>query len=175
MKKITNNELEVITYGFFIDPRRITQPTPQNRYWWRIKPDGGVWGSPVESEYGWKDWCTMEDYNTESLSIYTKWRIKNPSRLIKIDCMEDLLSVYEKYPYITPENPNKESLDFHAMMKDGWSGVWLTQEGEMDTRENFGYPEDNWAIQRINLYGWDCESIVCWDPEEVVVIEKGRL
>jgi len=26
------------------------------------KPAGGLWASPVDAEFGWKDWCEQEEF-----------------------------------------------------------------------------------------------------------------
>ena len=49
-----------IHYGFSnLDKARI-KPIQNQPYF--CKPIGGLWASPVDAKYGWKQWCTDEDF-----------------------------------------------------------------------------------------------------------------
>lgn len=165
-----------ITFGYFINLKeKFKHITPENRSYWKNKPDGGVWGSPTNSERGWEDWCTMENWNTESLHVYTKWKLKNPEKIFIINSVEDLLKAYEKYSFIPNRlyyEKEKAYIDFHAMKEDGWDGIWLTWIGQLVTREM--YENLTHDGKYIDLYGWDCESIVVWNPDQIKILEKGR-
>jgi len=50
--------MKLIHYGSTsFDPKKFNPVL--NSY---IKPTGGLWTSPIDSEFGWKDWCTAEDF-----------------------------------------------------------------------------------------------------------------
>lgn len=48
----------------------------RNSYW--VKPTGGLWTSPVKSEWGWKQWCEAEQFREceqkDSFTIHLKTR-----------------------------------------------------------------------------------------------------
>ena len=38
-------------------------------YW--VKPDGGLWTSPVDSKWSWKEWCDSEPVNLYGWDVET--------------------------------------------------------------------------------------------------------
>lgn len=167
---------EFITYGFFINPTQFRQITPNNKKYWRNKPDGGVWASPVNSRAGWREWCIRENWNVESLSVYTKWKLADQSKILIIDSERDVKEAYKKYNlefkglYLESE---RAYLDFWKMKNDGWDGVWLTENGLMEAGKYYGIMTHDGKY--LDLYGWDVESIVVWNVDQIVITEKGRL
>lgn len=123
-----------------------------------IKPHGGLWSSPVNSSYGWKDWCESEGYKVESLSSWFKFKLNCNSNIFVIDELSDLINLMKIYrrtdQYLYFENV----LDFEKISKD-YDGILLTDNGERKTR--YSDPE---------LYGWDCESLLVFNPEVIEVV-----
>ncbi|MCK9429605.1 MAG: hypothetical protein M0R17_06335 [Candidatus Omnitrophica bacterium] len=58
-EKLTN--LTLIHYGSKIYAPKLFLPI-QNRLYF-CKPKGGLWTSPINSNWGWKDWCTSENFS----------------------------------------------------------------------------------------------------------------
>ena len=107
------------------------------------KPLGGLWASPVDSHWGWKDWSEAEDWGDLSSFFHFDYSgdtlvINGESDLKKLiaQSMSDF-----KFSRLWP--------DFEEMKKKGVDGIFITEQGESETR--FSEP---------GLYGWDCESIV---------------
>lgn len=110
-----------------------------------IKPGGGLWCSPLDSVYGWKEWCKDNDY----ADIEHKQRVildVDNAKLLTIDSfgdMENKLPWYElhgKFP----------AIDFEKLVNDGIEGIILTTKGQTETR--YTHPR--------SLYGWDCETVL---------------
>jgi len=77
MDKILN--MECICYsGNCFDIKKF-KPI-KNLNW--IKPEGGLWSSPIDSEWGWKDWCMAEEFNIEKLSTYFQFTFKGKAFVI---------------------------------------------------------------------------------------------
>ena len=137
--------LELIHYG---NDQYIPQLTNniKNREGW-CKPFGGLWVSPSNSDYGWKQWCIDNDYNFELLQNKFTISLKENTRIFKI---EDLLTL-KKLPCLEYKigSFSKYYLDFEKI-STMYDCIWLTEKGEQETR--FSAP--------IDLYGWDCESIL---------------
>lgn len=111
------------------------------------KPSGGLWGSPIDSKYGWKEWCKEEDYCHDFSHFFT-FQVQGNIHII--DSLEDLLvlpTVQDQYP------------DFEKCLRIGIDAVLLTVKGKCLTR--FSYP--------ISLYEWDCESIVVLNKSSIVI------
>lgn len=108
------------------------------------KPSGGLWTSPLNSKYGWKQW--NEDSQFRKCTDYIKLELKPDSKVFVINTMEDLVGhstreVMDRYCY----------LDFEKMSKE-YDAIWLTLDGLKNTGgfNNIKY----------STYGWDCESVL---------------
>lgn len=118
----------------------------QNESYW-IKPKGGLWTSPLNSEYGWKDWnesemhCECSDDNCFILEL------NDYCRILVIDSFDDLDDcVSIQYPHYNT------AMDFE-LLQTKYDAIWLTYRGQIDTR--YSQP---------NLYGWDCETVLILNP-----------
>ena len=80
------------------DPNKFVEPKNNPDGYIISKPQGGLWASKVNSEWGWKDWCRSEDFHTDrleesftfELSAYTTILPKqhnNMTSVIKDDIM----------------------------------------------------------------------------------------
>lgn len=108
------------------------------------KPAGGLWTSPIDSKYGWKDWCKNEDFGDLSKSFKLDFK----GDLLVIDSIADLNSL----PWISVGSFSRilfQNLDCDA--------IYLTEKGEFETRHN----------QPRSLYGWDCESVLIMNPDSI--------
>ena len=117
-----------------------------------IKPKGGLWASPINSKYGWIDWCNENNYGR----LDNSFNFIFEGNVLIIDSLEDLKT---KIPFISVEGYQYIlHIDFEKLSKK-YDAMLLTENGERETR--FNHPE--------NLYGWDCESIVIFNPKGVVI------
>lgn len=167
------SNIEFITYGFFVDLDKIRPIERKNNRLYLNKPNSGLWASPVDSRYGWKDWCSQECFRTNDFGVYTKWKLKPGTKILVINTIKDFLSAMDKYR--TREEGDlsyfpRYYLDFYRIMKDGYSGVYLTELGSRVCHYGIRY-EGNYT----DLNAWDCESIVVWDKDKIKIIEKGRI
>jgi hypothetical protein len=134
--------LSLITYGKgdFFDKNKF-QPVKNTPYW--NKPSGGLWASPINCNYGWKEWCIIEEFG--DLSSNFKFSITGNIFKIKIDNLN-------KLPLIT--NNSREFpiytivIDFEAAVNSGIDAIWLTESN----------------IRHKSFYGWDCESVLILNP-----------
>lgn len=120
------------------------------------KPHGGLWTSPINSEWGWKDWCRSEKFAIGRLCSHFTMRFWKNTRVYKIDNLDDLKAL----PFQDPPDWAKDlkffsnKPDFEEILKEGVQAIWLTKEGERRTR---------WGLE-YSLYGWDCETVLILDP-----------
>lgn len=116
-----------------------------------FKPLGGLWSSPVDSRYGWADWCHGEDYPLAP--VKSLFKLKAGTKVVLIDSSEDL--------HLLPFNKRGDldfdaKPDFEAISKLA-DVIWLTADGQDATRFSTPY----------SLYGWDCESLLIFRPESI--------
>jgi len=108
-----------------------------------IKPEGGLWASPIDSPYGWKQWGCENLFG----DFTSQFEFTFKGSILIIDAIRDLrkLTWNDTYP---------NSIDFEALQRAGHDAIWLTAKGERDTRFSRPY----------SLYGWDCESVIILNP-----------
>lgn len=156
---------EFITYGFHIDTAKINPIS--DKVWPGLeKPKGGLWASPVNSVFGWKDWCRSEDFRTDRLKTWTKFKISPKAKILVINSYWDLVDIAKKYAEESPDNYNRV-LKFKKMQEDGYSGVFLTYRGHLEN--HFVWDRESPISFALNT--WDCESIVLFDPEVIEILE----
>lgn len=139
------------------------------------KPEGGLWTSPLDSEYSWKKWCEDEDFRACEEKNSFKLKIKTNSKILKINTNSDLINL--PLQNLSEEGFNGNAhirtyIDFEKILEIGIDAIWLTENGQTETR--LSYP--------LNLYGWDCETVLilnkdcCHEPVvRTVLFEKLKI
>ncbi len=115
-----------------------------------IKPSGGLWASPVDSKFGWADWCRQESFG----DLTSSFEFSYTGNILIIDTVTDL----EDMLWFKPEPLHWiEIPDFEAIRETGIDAIWLTESGQWATR----------LSDPRNLYGWDCESVLILNPKGI--------
>lgn len=135
----------------------------KNRNGW-VKPSGGLWASSQEYDFSWYDWLDREGYNSSDDTDFSKYKNNgffkfklNTSKILTIKTDEELDDVMKDYA-------NKEGLiysitkclDFEKLSND-YDAIEVLISN--DYRLN------------ISLMGWDCDSILIFNPNIIEVIE----
>lgn len=120
----------------------------KNDNWVKPKKEGGVWTSPVDSNWGWKDWNEDEQFaECDQRNSFTVC-LKKDAKIFVIDSLNDLKNAPLTYGY------SIKVLDFERIAKK-YDAIWLTEKGQKAT--HFSYP--------LNLCGWDCETVLILNPD----------
>lgn len=117
------------------------------------KPDGGLWASAVDAEYGWKQWCEDEDYcecNDQEAFRFTLADGANVVHIRDAADLTDLPKTTNPHDFTWVSNA---SLDFEKMLADGVDAIELKLS-------------DNWQMYW-DMYGWDCDCILVLNPDVV--------
>lgn len=138
-----------IHYGTKFDPKKFSPI--KNRNW--NKPRGGLWGSSVSSDYGWKWFCESEGFRINKLANFFKYRITG--KIYEIDSTQDLYNIPAKMNHLYC---GKLFIDFEKLRDLGYSAIHLTWPGQCDTR---------WS-DLMDLYGWDVECTLLLNPKSIV-------
>ena len=167
-------ELTVIHFGNTVYKPKKFLPI-KNENW--VKPKGGLWTSPVNSKEGWKNWCHSEEFRVCKESNSFKLKFFNNTKILIIETLDDLKNLLRTHSNFSGF---KSYIDYEKLVNDGIDAIWLTAEGQWDTR--LSHPVD--------LYGWDCETVFimnkkcCFEeiirrvliekfkPEEVVIFDN---
>lgn len=148
-RKVSLLTLRLVTYGLgnAFDSKKF-EPVKNRKH---IKPYGGLWASPVGCAYGWREWCESENWGDLSSCFETEYT----GRTLVIFSIADLEKVswidghYQSYP------------DYEGMLKRGIDAIYLTEQGERETR----YTEPG-------LYGYDCECVVVLNGSCLKAVNK---
>ena len=122
---------EFVTYGIFYNPLKFEKIKTINQY--LNKPAGGLWSSPVDSVWGWKDWCESEDYRQGyGLKFGFKFILKKSAKIFVIDSLSDYLRMPKKY-FSDSSYDGKYYIDWEKLCMD-YDGFLLTYNGFCETR-----------------------------------------
>ena len=148
-------DIELITYnnGTAFYPARFNRikNSPGN------KPLGGLWSSPVNCSFGWVDWCVQEEYgNLRRRDPCDSFVFRYAGEVLKIDTLADM----EALPWI--EDRGLWSIDFERLCRQQFGAIYLTEQGQNKT--SLSHP--------INLYGWDCETVLILNPQGIIFPSK---
>lgn len=129
-----------------------------NRTRW-VKPNGGLWASPEDSSYTWKEWCLDNEFHVEKLAYKFRFKLAENSRVIDISSTEDLIELCKDGRCIPEDTFGLDIhgmyyIDFEKLLSDGIDAIRVTI-----------YPDLYWS-----LYGWDVDSLLVLNPECIVEI-----
>ena len=116
----------------------------------RNKPEGGLWSSPINSTYGWKDWCKQENFRDCDKDKSFIFSLKKSTRLLVIDsvlCLEKIIWIENSINY----GSFLSEIDFEELSQR-YDAIHLTKAGQIAT--------EFIDCDNHNLYGWDCESVL---------------
>lgn len=116
------------------------------------KPSGGLWASPVDAEFGWKDWCEREDFDWCDLKKSFTFTLRESARVLCVSSVEVLRDLPQQHKI--GDFTNWTLLDFEKLLADGWDAVEVSISAD---------PRLYWT-----LYGWDCDSVVVLNPDVIV-------
>lgn len=111
------------------------------------KPIGGLWASPVNATFGWKDWCEAEEFRECIENNSFKFTLPG-ANVLTINSVEDL----RKAPTLD-YNGIGWIIDFERCIKLGYDAI------ELNISKSH---ELYWE-----LYGWDCDSILVMNPDKI--------
>ena len=128
------------------------------------KPNNCWWGSPIDAEYGWKQWCESNEYDEELVKddadrIY--WTLSEDAKVLEINTLDDLIKV----PYLEKDKEDSYAyspsiIDFEKICRD-YDAVELTNSC-------IGHYFIN--DKEIAFNAWDCESIVVLNKDKIIPI-----
>ena len=142
---------ELVHYGYSYIRKSLIKGVINSPYG-RNKPlQGGLWTSPMNSEYGWKDYCKSEDHDAD-LGVYCTVTLKDDAKVLTIDGDDAKVPMIEKgVPHSRRKYPDFEEIAKH------YDAIHLTAKGERETRFS----------DKLNFYGWDCETVLILNPDAI--------
>ncbi len=142
-----------------------------NKTCWN-KPEGGLWASRADADFGWIDWCKEEHFRKYDKDDCFKFTMRNPDAVFTVHNYDDLQKLpwndfwYEPgYHY----DPWWYMIDFEECRDSGIDAIelcWYGKDCEHPTELNME------TDLHYSLGGWDCDSIVVLNPDAVVPLRK---
>ena len=131
----------------------------------KSKPDKGIWASPVDTDWGWKDWCESEDWSCSDMSVSFRFILTDSAKILEVHKEEDILD------YVIT---NQDSLQFRRYTHN------LTDICDyLDTEKLYSefdgielFLSDNYSMHDGIFNSWDCDSIVVWNPDVIIPIRE---
>jgi len=127
----------------------------------------GIWASPKNTNWGWKDWCEYEYFEVHKLKLSFEFKLKRKSRILKIRKIEDI------WPYL--KEIEDESLWWWPSRYEDYKyeldkkKIYNKFDGmELFMRNNYGYFHNHSHI----FTTWDVDSIVIWNLDIIELIKK---
>ncbi len=121
------------------------------------KPYGGLWASPIFSDYGWKEWCKCNEFYGKGFGVCNMFRLKPDARVLRIESDDDLDTIEKNCDILQRVDSHFSDrvicMDFEKLLKLGYDAVevWM-----------------NTARIYFGLYGWDCDSIIILNPDCII-------
>ena len=120
------------------------------------KPNGGLWASPVDARYGWKQWCNDENFRECNEKNSFTFMLSPTANIFHINCKDDVLRLPQIEYSMMRSNIYP---DFEKIKESGVDAIQFNlsndKEGSFDEGLYFA------------LYGWDCDSILILNKEAI--------
>lgn len=123
------------------------------------KPSGGLWGSPIDATYGWKDWCRDNEVRGIDKNDCFEFQICSDSNVLDLFSIDDLVKLPKQKGII--DIGSAKYLDFERIKSDGYDAIelHLSKDKSFAGLQNLYY----------TLYGWDCDSILVMNPNCIII------
>lgn len=119
-----------------------------------VKPNGGLWASDVNAEFGWKDWCDRNDFRECDNKNSFCFTLDDNANVLIINSTKDLESLPK------------------AVDKYGISSIWTMLDFEKISKDYDSIEvniSNDYSLYH-SLYGWDCDSILVMNPDVIIEI-----
>ena len=99
------------------------------------KPIGGLWASRTDADFGWKDWCSSENFHLDSFSKSFMFTLKERSKVLEIHNKHDIdkyiinTNKYARY-YLSTSLTTTLTLD---TIKNNFDTTWKNYIMNTDT------------------------------------------
>ncbi len=160
---------QYITYGFVIED--IKDIKTDLTTIGNMKPKSALWGSPVDAEFGWREWCEAENYIPgkrhmsfdEYFKTYFTWTLKDNSKIYTISNLHHIRKLADAGIIHRSGKFLDLIVDYKMAYDMGYSAIELC---DSTLGHRFFNPLE------LLFNSWDCESIVVLDPSKGILLES---
>jgi hypothetical protein len=121
-----------------------------------VKPKGGLWGSPVDAKYGWKEWNELNDYVKCDENNSFRFALKKDAKVAVIDTEDKLRLLPDAdMPPISPKHYNdRKYIDFEKLVELGYDAIEVLISECQSLYDT--------------LLGWDCDSVLVLNKDAIL-------
>lgn len=124
----------------------------------RNKPSGGLWASPIDSEFGWGQFCNSEGFRLKTLANHFIFKVAPNANIYVINDINDLKTISTRKNYF-----GILSIDFNYLLKNNFDGIFVTHQAASTLRQ---------VADIDGLDSWDVESICVFNPKIIIPIDE---
>lgn len=125
---------------------------------------GGLWACPVDTVYGWDDFCRGQEFSRGGNKFY--FRLRPEAKIYAINNEDDYLRVATKKCY----GGVNCYIDFEKLLRKGYDGIYVSSEAIAQCGDSmYGFMKHGHAH---GLDGWDVESICIFNPDVIFPISS---
>lgn len=132
--------------------------------WVKPAPYAGMWGSPINSINGWKNWCEDNDFDQYRLNKSFIFTLKEDSNILHVRDNNELQDLKLLHCFDRRKPRCRDDLycmDFEKL-RDAFE--YDAMEVHITTNEIY-----------FGLYGWDCDSILILNPDCIIELDNERV
>lgn len=134
------------------------------------KPYGGLWASPVDALFSWRDWCCDEKFNLHTLKKHFKFTLKETANVLHIHSKEDLKDLPVIENRYSELGDGRVFLDFEKLLENGIDAIEVyIQADRWNHALSTNYSSHDTLYWK--LHPWDCDSILIMNPDIIVPLE----
>ena len=132
----------------------------------------GLWASPIDSNWGWEQWCKHENFTSgiNKMKYSFFFKLKPGAKIYSIDNINDLKKISTTYQHddLGRIHGTQKKIDFNMLLSKGYDGIYVSEDAVVDLRMMFSSEIDG-------LSSWDVESICIFNPNAIIPIGEDEL
>lgn len=131
----------------------------------RLDKPTGFWVS-VHGEYGWPEWCSSEDYNTEGLQHPYDVALTPTANILRITTLDELIQFSDDYdPGTLPGTTMRWGIDWPRVYNK-YDGIIISPY--LPEARRYFFVTSGTHLEW--YYGWDCASGCIWNLDAIATV-----
>ncbi len=145
------------------DKQRLERAVTSDKKYRRLDKPNGLWASPIDAKYGWKEWCENEEFRLEGLEESFEFTLSPEAKILRIEKLSDATDYFiadRRIDYANTLITTVYSLNL-PLIYDRYDAMEVILSNDWQT------------FHDINIfYTWDVDSICVWNPDIIVKVKE---
>lgn len=120
----------------------------------------GLWGCPIDSNFGWKEWCEKEEFFIGN-DLFT-FKLKDNAKIYVVNNYEDLERIST-----LKDRFGRGSINFKELLANNYDGIYVTENAIKSLRFLKGNVQD--------LSCWNVESVCIFNPNVIIPLSQEKV